>query len=99
MIVVQTHLTDKDGHLVAHVTQTQAVLAAHPEVRDHKLAIIEEFITRWDNDGVCLDFDRDPRLFKEEGKPENAALLTGMIRRIRATLDRVAKERGRPQYL
>jgi len=72
---------------------------AHPEVRDHKLAIIEEFITRWDNDGVCLDFDRDPRLFKEDGKPENAALLTGMIRRIRATLDRVATERGRPQYL
>ena len=27
MIVVQTHLTDKDGHLVAQVTQTQAVLA------------------------------------------------------------------------
>ena len=72
---------------------------AHREVREHKLAIIEEFITRWDNDGVGLDFDRDPRLFKEEGKPENAALITDMIRQIRATLDRVAKERGRPQYL
>lgn len=72
---------------------------AHKEVRDHKLAIIEEFITRWDNDGVSLDFDRDPRLFKEEGKAANAMLITKMIRQIRATLDRVAAERGRPQYL
>lgn len=72
---------------------------AHKEVRDHKLAIIEEFITRWDNDGVSLDFDRDPRFFKQEGKPENAALITDMIRRIRRTLDRVAAKRGRPQYL
>ena len=72
---------------------------AHKEVREHKLAIIDEFITRWDNDGVGLDFDRDPVLFKEEGKPENAELLTAMLRHIRATLDRVAKERGRRQYL
>ena len=71
---------------------------AHKEVRDHRLAIIEEFITRWDNDGVSLDFDRDPRFFKEEGKAENAALMTEMIRTIRRTLDRVAAERGRPQY-
>ena len=72
---------------------------AHEEVRDHKLAIIEEFITRWDNDGVSLDFDRDPRFFKEEGKAKNCMLMTEMIRRIRNTLDRVAAERGRPQYL
>ena len=71
---------------------------AHQEVRDHKLAIIEEFITRWDNDGISLDFDRDPRFFKEEGRAENTALITDMMRRIRATLDRVARERGRPQY-
>ena len=46
---------------------------AHKEVRDHKMAIIEEFITRWDNDGIALDFDRDPRYFKEFGVAENAA--------------------------
>ena len=50
---------------------------AHKEVREHKWAIIKEFVTRWDNDGVSLDFERDPWLFKEEGRAENAALLTG----------------------
>ena len=40
-----------------------------------------------------------PHFFKHEGLAENAALITDMIRRIRATLDRVAQERGRPQYL
>ena len=72
---------------------------AHEEVRDHKLAIIREFVTRWDNDGVSLDFDRDPWLFKDRGRVEHAALLTDLIRRIRALLDDVARERGRPQYL
>jgi hypothetical protein len=70
----------------------------HQEVRDHKMAIIEEFITRWDNDGISLDFERHPRFFQEQGKAENAELMTGMIRDIRRLLDRVAKERGRPQY-
>ena len=72
---------------------------AHKEVRDHKMAIIEEFVTRWDNDGMALDFDRDPRYFKEAGKAENAAIMTEMVRQTRALLDRVAKERGRPMYL
>lgn len=72
---------------------------AHPEVRQHKLAIIEEFITRWDNDGVSLDFDRDPRYFKESGIAENAALMTELIRRVRAILDRTGQERGRRLYL
>ena len=72
---------------------------AHQEVRDHKFAIIEEFVTRWDNDGLSLDFDRDPYCFKEEGKAENAAMMTGFIRRIRTLLDETAKKRGRPQYL
>ena len=72
---------------------------AHQEVRDHRLAIIEEFVTRWDNDGVSLDFDRDPWYFREQGKAENAAIMTDLIRRVRQVLDEVAKERGRPQYL
>jgi len=72
---------------------------AHPEVRQHKLAIIEEFITRWDNDGVSLDFDRDPRYFRASGSGENAALMTELIRRVRAILDRTGQERGRRLYL
>ncbi len=71
---------------------------AHAEVRDRKMAIIEEFITRWDNDGISLDFDRDPRYFREFGKSENAALMTGLMRRVKAILDRVGKQRGRKLY-
>ncbi len=72
---------------------------AHQEVRDHKFKIIEEFITRWDNDGVSLDFDRDPRYFKEEGKEENCRVMTELIRRIRKVLDEQAEKRGKLQHL
>jgi hypothetical protein len=72
---------------------------AHAEVRERKLAIIEEFITRWENDGVALDFERDPRYFKEFGKAENAVLMTGLIRRVREILDRIGKRRHRKLYL
>ena len=71
---------------------------AHPEVRAHKLAIIEEFITRWDNDGIALDFERSARYFKEYGKPENAALMTDLIRKVKAILERTGKQRGRKLY-
>ena len=72
---------------------------AHEEVRRHKLAIVGEFVTRWDNDGISLDFDRDPWLFKEEGDPKNAEIMTAFIGQVRAILDGTAKERGRPMYL
>jgi hypothetical protein len=71
---------------------------AHPEVRQHKLSIIEEFITRWDNDGISLDFDRDPRYFKEYGSSKNAAMMTELMRSVKAILDRTGKERGRKLY-
>jgi len=72
---------------------------AHQEVRDHKMAQIEEFITRWDNDGMALDFSRDPRYFKEFGSVENAQIMTEMIRQVRTILDRNGKERGRQLYM
>jgi len=72
---------------------------AHEEVREHRFRIVEEFITRWDNDGVSLDFDRDPWYFKTEGCEENCRLMTELIRRIRGVLDEQAKKRGKPQYL
>ena len=72
---------------------------AHPEVRAHKLAIVEEFITRWDHDGIDLDFERDPRFFKEFDNSSNAALMTGIIQRTREILDRTAGQRGKPQHL
>ena len=72
---------------------------AHKEVREHKLAIIEEFLTRWDNDGISLDFDRDPRYFKESGKAENAAMMTELIRNVKAIVDRLGQGAPTPALL
>ncbi len=72
---------------------------AHEAVRAHKLAIIEEFATRWDNDGVMLDFERDPCYFRDGTDPQNQQAMTELVRQVRATLDEVAAQRGREQYL
>jgi hypothetical protein len=72
---------------------------AHQKVRDHKLAIIEEFVTRWDNDGLSLDFERSPVLFAEEGSDDNCRILTDFIRQVRDILERTARKRGRAQFL
>jgi hypothetical protein len=75
----------------------------HEAVRDHKLAIINEFATRWDNDGVMLDFERDPMYFWPPqgggGRPENQSKMTDLIRSVRATLDEVEAQRGNKQFL
>jgi hypothetical protein len=54
---------------------------AHQEVCDHKMAQIEEFITRWDNDGVALDFGRDPRYFKQHGSADGRCTCTCALSR------------------
>ena len=71
----------------------------HEEVRKHKFAIIEEFITRWDNDGISLDFERDPMYFKDEGNPDNIVIMTNFIRDIRNMMNALSKKRNRPLYL
>ena len=67
------------------------------------MAIINEFATRWDNDGVMLDFERDPMYFwPPQGggaKPENTKKMTDLIRSVRATLDKVQAQRGKKQLL
>ena len=72
---------------------------AHAEVREHRLRIIEEFLTRWDNDGICLDFDRDPWFFREQGKQEHADLMTDLVREVRRIADEQAKRRGHPMFV
>ena len=72
---------------------------AHEAVRIHKLAIIREFITRWDNDGIMLDFDREPIYFHDGTDAHNQQLMTDLVRQVRATLDEVAAQRGKEQYL
>ena len=72
---------------------------AHAEVRARRLSVIEEFLTRWDQDGVCLDFDRAPWFFQEEGRQEDADLMTELLVDVRRIADEQAARRGHPMFV
>ncbi|NLE37197.1 MAG: hypothetical protein GX621_04150, partial [Pirellulaceae bacterium] len=64
----------------------------------------EDVCTRYDIDGIELDFFRHPVIFKEQmtGKPITDAqrrLMTQLIRRIRKMTQEVAAGRGRPMLV
>jgi len=91
------------GSRVANLYST-ALDFTHQVVRDRKFEIIEEVCLRYDLDGVELDFIRHPVLFKSifEGgtiTPEQIALMTSFIRRVRLRMDEIGSERGRPLLL
>ena len=68
---------------------------AHPEVRAYRLRQIREVCSRYDIDGIELDFFRHPRYFKEPAA-EKAPIFTRYLRQIRSTVDQCARKRGRP---
>ena len=73
----------------------------HAEVRDYAFRIIEEICTRYDVDGVELDFFRHPTLFANTARggtasDEERALMIRLMRRIRTMADARARDRGRP---
>ena len=70
----------------------------HPEVREYRLAFIEEVIEQYDIDGVELDFMRHWRLFDyvTTSFAERSEIMNGLIAKVRAMLDQKA---GRPRYL
>ncbi|MFP4442602.1 MAG: hypothetical protein ACLFST_05725 [Spirochaetia bacterium] len=55
-------------------------------VRQHRLSIIDEILTRYDYQGLQLDFSRTPP-FLSNPKKENAPHLTGYIREVRKLLN------------
>ncbi|MFP4502529.1 MAG: twin-arginine translocation signal domain-containing protein [Candidatus Hydrogenedentota bacterium] len=70
-------------------------------VRDKVYRILEDVCTRYDVDGIELDFFRHPVLFREQmiGKPitqEHRDKMTDLMRRIRAMTEQVGRERGKP---
>ncbi len=84
--------------------QWSAVDYGRPEVREHILKCITDVVTRYDIDGVELDFWRHPVYFRSTAEgmpahPDEVAAMTGLLRRIRASLDREALKRGRPLVL
>ena len=73
---------------------------ASPAVRELAYGIVAEVAENYDVDGIELDFWRHPVFFKRsaQGKalrPEDRALMTDLIRRIRFKLDEVGRARGK----
>ncbi len=68
---------------------------AHAPVRERRYRIIEELATRYRLDGIELDFLRHPAYFKPDEAYGNRHFITGLVRRVRALLDRHQEETGR----
>jgi hypothetical protein len=72
---------------------------AMPEVRDHYLKIIAEVLTRYDLDGVDLDFIRTLPNFDDAEPDKGRAILTDFIRAARRLADNAAARLGHPVRL
>ena len=82
--------------LVPDLDWWTALNFAHPRVRSLKLRVIEEFFDRWDFDGIELDWLRHTLYFPRGTEVENTHHLTALMRKVRDSLKRRAKKRGRP---
>lgn len=69
---------------------------AQAAVRNHYRTLIEETLSRWDLDGIELDFMREPYLFSRGEEAAGAAILTAWLAEIRALVRTAAEQRGHP---
>ncbi|HLA83359.1 MAG TPA: hypothetical protein VJL29_01080 [Thermoguttaceae bacterium] len=74
------------------------------EVRDKVFRILRDVATRYDVDGLEMDFLRHPMFFKPQllGEPvtrEHRDMMTALVARVRAMADEVGRKRGRPMLL
>ncbi len=72
---------------------------SYPEVRAHRLAIIEELANRPEVDGVELNCNRWLKFFPREIAPEKALILTDFMGQVHAVLAKAARARGRDHLL
>lgn len=67
-------------------------------VREHRLAIIKEIISKYNVDGIQLDFGRTPP-YLSEPKREKAKFMTQFIRDVRKVLDKASGKGKRKQLI
>ncbi len=70
-----------------------------PEVRAHRLSIVEEVVERFDVDGVELDFMRHPAFFRRDEAYGSRYLMTDLVARARRMLDEAGSRRDRKLQL
>lgn len=68
---------------------------ARAEVRSHVAALVIDLFTRFETDGVELDFMRHPAFFRVEEAYGSRHLMTDMLREIREKMDEVSEATGR----
>ena len=81
-----------------------AVDYGREEVRDLAVAFVDEVCTKFDLDGVELDFCRHYVYFKSQAwgrdvSPEETAMMTDMMRKVRSVVEEHSVRRGRPILL
>lgn len=67
----------------------------HPEVRAERFVLAEEAVTRYDLDGLEIDWCYWPIFFEDDEIERNADLLTEHMRNHRRMVDRVSERKGR----
>ena len=72
---------------------------AKPEVYNYHLALVKEYLTRFDPDGLELDWMRTPYYFEPGWEIENAKILTQFVRETRKLADECAARNGHPVAL
>ncbi|HSI87095.1 MAG TPA: hypothetical protein VK970_25130 [Candidatus Methylacidiphilales bacterium] len=68
---------------------------AKPEVRERKLALIREFVTKYNMDGVQLDFQRFPLFFVKGKEEAGIPLMNQFVQSVRQMLDDEGRKAGR----
>ena len=77
---------------------------SHEAARDRQFTIVREVCEGFDVDGFEMDYFRHPMFFSrcmrgEPATPEETAIMTGFMTRIRKMADAAAARRGRPLLL
>lgn len=72
---------------------------AKKEVYDYHLALAHEYLTRFDPDGLELDWMRTPYYFKPGFEDQNAGILTQFMRDVRKLANECAARNGHPVEL
>lgn len=67
----------------------------HEEVRNYTLLLILDALSRYDCDGIELDFNRFPNFFKDGSAGENVTKMNSLVERVRKIVDTMGKVRGR----
>jgi len=89
----------KNGKLTLAATMWSGLDYAHREVREDRFGWINHTASRYDLDGVDLNFFRMPWFFKVGEEARHMHLMTDLIRRARRRFDAISRQRGRPMLL